>query len=54
MDSEFGLFHVLLCSALDGEERAGCFTLFIFLVSLTVMFCGSSSFSRGLVCHVFV
>ena len=36
------LFHILLrsslcpfklCSHLDGEDRAGCFTLFVFLVS---------------------
>ena len=35
------------CNHLDGEERAGCFTLFVFLVS-----CSSSSRCRGLVCRV--
>ena len=40
------LFHVLLCIALcpfyfcnklDGEEKAGCFTLFVFLVIVIVL-----------------
>ena len=52
------LFHVLLyiamcpflfCNHLDGEERAGCFTLVVFLVS-----CSSSLRCRGLVCSVWL
>ena len=27
-------YTLLFCNHLDGEERAGCFALFVFLVSL--------------------
>ena len=55
------LFHVLLgnnlcplsfCSNLSGDERAGCLTLFIFMVSYDLLFCGSSLLYRRLVCSV--
>ena len=42
-----GLGYSLFCNHLDGSERAGCFTVFVFLVS-----CSSSSRFHELVCSV--
>ena len=42
------------CNHLDWEERVGCFTLNVFLVSsdCVLVFCGTSSWCYGLVCSV--
>ena len=44
----------VFCNYHEGEERAGCFTLYVFSLAFNNYLCSSSSRCLGLVCSVIV